>query len=201
MNNYNTLNKIAYQTRDYDEELNLIKDFLSYLHNRKDDSSGKQEHKIGYPLTGSPGTGLKLMPHSGTSAMVRQIQKAEHDLTSQLSKPHGKTRFLVFKNQKYTTIETKNIAFFYVRNDSTYIMCFNNTEYPLNKSLDNIYNLVPSDQFFRVNRKYLVNFNAIKEVEHYFLRKLFVKLTIDTPDQLLITKEKTHNFLSWMENR
>jgi len=46
-------------------------------------------------------------------------------------------------------------------------------------------------QFFRINRKYLINFfNGIKEVEHYFQRKLLVKLYMDTPESLLINKEK-----------
>ena len=80
-------------------------------------------------------------------------------------------------------------------------MCFDKQEFALSQSLDQITALVSSKQFFRVNRQYLVNFKAIKEIEHYFLRKLFVKLVIETPDKLLINKEKTPAFLSWMEDR
>lgn len=131
-------------------------------------------------------------------------QKTMPDIESllqRLSPQSGKTSFLVFKNQKYTTIQTDNIAFFYIRNDSTFLMCFDRQEYALSQSLDNIAASVSSKQFFRVNRQYLVNFKAIKEVEHYFLRKLYVKLVIDTPEKLLINKEKSHSFLSWMEER
>jgi hypothetical protein len=38
-------------------------------------------------------------------------------------------------------------------------------------------------------------------VEHYFMRKLYVKLIIETPEKLLINKEKSHTFLTWMEDR
>jgi len=123
------------------------------------------------------------------------------DLLSKLSSPAGKTSFLVFKNQKYTTVHTDNIAFFYIRNDSTSMMCFDKQEYAINQSLDQITNSVSPKQFFRVNRQYLVNFKAIKEVEHYFLRKLYVKLVVETSDKLLINKEKSSTFLSWMEDR
>ena len=123
------------------------------------------------------------------------------NLLTKLSSPAGKESFLVFKNQKYTTVQTENIAFFYIRNDASTIMCFDKQEFALNQSLDQITALVSSKQFFRVNRQYLVNFKAIKEIEHYFLRKLFVKLVIETPDKLLINKEKTPAFLSWMEGR
>ena len=131
-------------------------------------------------------------------------QKTSSDLDALLSRLNpssGKTSFLVFKNQKYTTVQTDNIAFFYIRNDATSIMCFDKQEYALSQSLDQITASVSSKQFFRVNRQYLVNFKAIKEVEHYFLRKLYVKLLIETPDKLLINKEKSHSFLNWMEDR
>nr|WP_276901064.1 LytTR family DNA-binding domain-containing protein [Pedobacter kyonggii] len=123
------------------------------------------------------------------------------NLLTKLSSPAGKESFLVFKNQKYTTVQTENIAFFYIRNDASTIMCFDKQEFALSQSLDQIMAQVSSKQFFRVNRQYLVNFKAIKEIEHYFLRKLFVKLVIETPDKLLINKEKTPAFLSWMEDR
>jgi two-component system response regulator LytT len=123
------------------------------------------------------------------------------ELLSKLNPTAGKTSFLVFKNQKYTTVQTDSIAFFYIRNEGTSIMCFDRQEYTLNQSLDQITAAVSSKQFFRVNRQYLVNFKAIKEVEHYFLRKLYVKLVIETPEKLLINKEKSTAFLAWMEDR
>lgn len=123
------------------------------------------------------------------------------DLFSKLKTSQGKTSFLVYKNQKYTTIKTEDIAYFYIRNESASAVCFDRQEYTLNYSLDQISKAVSSAQFFRINRKYLVSFKAIKEVEHYFQRKLFVRLLTETPDKLLINKEKSNSFLNWMEER
>jgi DNA-binding LytR/AlgR family response regulator len=131
-------------------------------------------------------------------------QKSVPDISEfliQMVRPAEKTSFLVFKQQKYTTVQTAQIAYFYIRNESTSIMCFDGQEFSLSQSLDQISGQVSQKQFFRVNRQYLVNFSAIKEIEHYFLRKLYVKLVIQTPDKLLINKEKSSAFLSWMENR
>ena len=113
----------------------------------------------------------------------------------------GKKGFLVFKNNKYVTIQTENVAFFYIRLESTTIMTFDKQEYPVSLSLDEVHNLLPPSQFFRVNRQYLINYSAVKEVEHYFARKLFVHLIISTPDKLLVGKDKSTMFLSWLENR
>ena len=123
------------------------------------------------------------------------------DLLIQMVQPAEKSSFLVFKHQKYTTVQVAQIAYFYIRNESTSIVCFDGQEFSLNQSLDQVAGVVSQKQFFRVNRQYLVNFSAIKEIEHYFLRKLYVKLLIETPDKLLINKEKSPSFLSWMENR
>lgn len=113
----------------------------------------------------------------------------------------SKSSFLVFKNQKYTTISTENIAYFFIHNEITHLMTFDKQQFQLTQTLGQIAEQVSQKQFFRVNRQYIVNFSAIKEMEHYFQRKILVKLTIETPEQLLINKEKSHSFFSWLEDR
>lgn len=122
-------------------------------------------------------------------------------LLQKISQPQGKTTFLVFKNQKYTTVLTEDIAYFYIHNEITHLVTFSRELFPLSQPLGQIAEQVSDRQFFRVNRQYLVNFKAIKEMEHYFQRKILVKLTIETPEKLLINKEKTHSFFTWLENR
>jgi two-component system response regulator LytT len=113
----------------------------------------------------------------------------------------GKSSFLVFKNNKYQTVQTENIAFFYIKYETPTIMTFDKVEYQVTQSLDELHKLLSPSQFFRLNRQYLVNFSAIREAEHYFSRKLLVKLTIPTEEKLLVGKEKVTSFLSWLENR
>jgi len=113
----------------------------------------------------------------------------------------GKSSFLVFKNNKYQTVQTDTIAFFYIKYETPTIMCFDKTEYQITQSLDEVHKLLAPSQFFRLNRQYLVNFSAVREAEHYFSRKLLVKLTVPTEEKLLVGKEKVTAFLSWLENR
>ncbi|TZF99052.1 response regulator transcription factor (plasmid) [Chryseobacterium panacisoli] len=113
----------------------------------------------------------------------------------------GKSNFLVFKNQKYTTIPTEDIAYFYIHNEITHLVTFGKEQFSLSQPLGQVAEQVSDKQFFRVNRQYLVNFKAIKEMEHYFQRKILVKLTVETHEKLLINKEKTHSFFTWLEDR
>ena len=118
-----------------------------------------------------------------------------------LAKHPIKTSFLVFKQNKYITVPVDNIAFFYVKYESSAILCFDRNEFLINYSLDHVQELLADSQFFRLNRQYLINFLAIKDVEHYFARKLLVNPTIPVADKLLVPKEKVSVFLNWLDNR
>lgn len=189
---------LSLQGHGFGHDMVFVKDHLLYLPGNN--LIGSKEIKMAETLLMN-----SFLPQEIPSVFTYKsaLWDAENTVKEeQPVKPAGtKTSFLVFKNQKYTTVQTENIAFFYIRNEAVSMMCFDQQEYTLNQSLDQITSAVASGQFFRVNRKYLINFKAIKEVEHYFLRKLFVKLLIDTPDKLLIHKEKTNAFLSWMGDR
>ena len=123
------------------------------------------------------------------------------DLVAQLATVMCKQSFLVFKQHKYVTVPVENIAFFYTRYEASTIVCMDRKEYPLDHSLDQIQRSLTGKQFFRVNRQCLVNFNAIKEVEHYFARKLLATLVIPTTEKLIVPREKTRLFLDWLANR
>jgi len=123
------------------------------------------------------------------------------ELISRLTVATGKTSFLVFRNNKYITVRTENIAYFYVKHDSAILVSLDGQEYVLNYSLDHIQNVLTQKQFFRLNRQYLINFQAVKEVEYYFARKLLVNLIVSVADKLLVPREKVSGFLEWLENR
>ncbi|MBC7937803.1 MAG: LytTR family transcriptional regulator [Rhizobacter sp.] len=124
----------------------------------------------------------------------------EYKLTGTTA-PGGKKSFLVFKHNKYISVLTENVAFFCVKNETSIIVCFDKQEYFVNYSLEQIQNLLAQKNFFRLNRQYLVNFNAVKEVEHYFSRKLLVNLVVPAKEKLLVSKEKVSSFLHWLDNR
>lgn len=122
-------------------------------------------------------------------------------LLTKLAAPVAKTSFLVFKDNRYITVPIETIAFFNVKYESSVITCFGKQEYFVNYSLEHIQNLVGEKQFFRLNRQYLINFHAIKEVEHYFARKLLVNPVMPLKDKLIVSREKVTEFLNWLENR
>lgn len=149
------------------------------------------------------------LPGINTSGWINEISNlfqqnhfsSLNDFLTKLITPVGKKSFLVFRNNKYINVQTENIALFYIKYESPVILCFNKQEYFVNYSLEQIQNLLPEKQFYRLNRQYLVNFDAIKEVEHYFARKLLVNPVVPVKDKLIVSKEKVTDFLHWLDNR
>lgn len=126
---------------------------------------------------------------------------SEPEYTPGLLPRTGKKSFLVFNRNKYMTVLTENIAFFYVKFNRTVFTTFDKQEYGVIYSLEQIQQLLPDHQFFRLNRQYLISFAAIKEVELYLARKLLVVPTVPFPQKLLVSKEKARCFLRWLEER
>jgi DNA-binding LytR/AlgR family response regulator len=121
--------------------------------------------------------------------------------TAELSPGAGKKSFLVFKNNKYISINTQDIAYIYMHRGAATIVTYKEQQFSQSRSLDQIQSLLPLKDFFRINRQYLISFDAIKEAEHYFSRKLLVNLTIPSPEKLLVAKEKASAFLQWLDCR
>ncbi|RBL90271.1 LytR/AlgR family response regulator transcription factor [Chitinophaga flava] len=135
------------------------------------------------------------------SFFQQQSQPDWQELVRRLDRNDGKTSFLVFHNNRYITVRTEHIAYIYIKYDSPYIVTFQEQKYTISQTLEQLQSQLSVKQFYRLNRQYLVNFDAIKEVEHYSARKLALHLTTPTPEPLLVGKEKITHFLQWMENR
>jgi len=135
------------------------------------------------------------------STSIGQSQSSLDSMLASLWSPAGKRNFLVFKDNRYVNVPTVRIAFFYINYKSSVITCFDGQEYFVQHSLDRIENLLSEKQFFRLSRQYLINFNAVNEVEHYFARKLLVHSFVPTKHKLLVSREKVRAFLDWLDNR
>lgn len=126
-----------------------------------------------------------------------QLQK----LLAELRPTSHRSNFLVQHRGKYMPVSTNDIAFFCTEYDNVWLTKMNGEKYTTNQTLDDLEKTLDTVQFYRANRQFIVNFDAVKEFEPHFNRKLSVKLNIPTPTPLLISKEKSTQFIRWMEHR
>ena len=107
---------------------------------------------------------------------------------------------LVYYKDKIVPVRVENIVLFYIEKEVLCLMTFDKQHYYLKKSLEEAEQLC-GDDFFRVNRQFLVNRKAIKDASHYVSRKLSVNLSVPFKEVITISKEKAPQFLAWLSEK
>jgi len=128
-----------------------------------------------------------------------KIQRYDSILDALIKRESSKyASILVYHKEKILPVKMDEIALFYIDNEVTYLLTFASQKYVAGKTLEELEQLSGSN-FFRINRQYLVNRKAVIDASRYFLRKLSVNLSIPYKEKILVSKEKTPQFLNWLE--
>lgn len=132
---------------------------------------------------------------------VFEQQQEKQKLTSLLRQvSHSyKTAMLVYQKEKIIPVQVKDIAFFYLDRTIVNITTLNGQRYYLSAKLDELEKVLDPAIFCRANRQFLVNRTAIANAEKFFARKLVIKLTVNTPENIIVSKAKASEFLHWLE--
>lgn len=114
--------------------------------------------------------------------------------------PHRKERFLIKIGEHYKPVPTSNIHCFYIMERCTFLLNNSGKSYPVDYSLDQIEQLVDSKLFFRVNRNFIVNYEAVQDIIAYSSNRLKIILTDWTGmDEILVSRERVADFKKWMD--
>ena len=124
-----------------------------------------------------------------------QLQKASLQLGVSY-----KSTLLVDQGEKILPLSVHEVAYFYLDNSWIKIVTIQNHKFSINSSLEVLERQLDPQSFFRANRQFLINREMILSIERYFSRKLVVKLKMDTPESIIVSKAKANDFLVWMEN-
>ncbi|MEQ1677396.1 MAG: LytTR family DNA-binding domain-containing protein [Chitinophagaceae bacterium] len=111
-----------------------------------------------------------------------------------------KKRFLVKRGTDYVSIRTEEIAYFYAAHKLVCLVDTKKQKFILDQSLSDIEKQLDPSQFYRVNRKYLVQLTAIKKISAYPKSKLQLELEPSINDDVIISQENASAFKEWMGN-
>ncbi len=104
---------------------------------------------------------------------------------------------LVFYKDKILPVKLEDIALFYLHNNITHLVTFAKEQYYINETLEEVESIA-GNNFYRVNRQYLVQKRAIKDVSKYFGRKLLLNLNTSFTEKITVSKIKANHFLAWL---
>lgn len=111
-----------------------------------------------------------------------------------------KSRFTAQIGQHLKLVEVSDIACFYSENKATYIHCYSGRNYPIEVSLEQLEDDLNPEKFYRINRKCILNIDAIKDIVSYTNSRLEIKLDNFDDFQLIVSRERVKDFKIWLNN-
>ena len=110
-----------------------------------------------------------------------------------------KKRFSVKVGQHLKLINIDDIECFYSENKGTYLHTKEGRNYLLDTTLEQLADDLEPTQFFRINRKFFVNINAIKDMVSYTNSRLQIKLGSYNEQDVIVARERVKEFKTWLE--
>lgn len=116
-----------------------------------------------------------------------------------LQEQNYKERFTVKVGEHLKVFETEEIDCFLSQHKTTYLVTKHGRQYPLEKSLEEVDGLLSPKTFFRINRTYIININALKDIISYTNSRLKVVLNQNLEDDLIVSRERVKDFKGWLD--
>lgn len=149
-----------------------------------------------------------LKPYSDTEienafqklAQLKGEQKALNlsAISEYIEKEKQKSKtILIYHKDRILPVQIDKIDIFYIEDEAVMAMVEGGQSYMINYTLDKAQDIC-GDQFFRTSRKHLVNRSFIVHAVQYFNRRLLLKTRTDFSEHLLVSKEKSGEFLRWL---
>ena len=109
-----------------------------------------------------------------------------------------KKRFSVKVGQHLKLINIDEIECFYSENKGTYLHTTDNRNYLIDTSLEQLEDVLEPQTFFRINRKFFVSINAIKDMVSYTNSRLQIKLNSYNEQEVIVARERVKDFKNWL---
>ncbi|WP_339839493.1 LytTR family DNA-binding domain-containing protein, partial [uncultured Flavobacterium sp.] len=109
-----------------------------------------------------------------------------------------KNRFSVKIGQQLKVISIDEVECFFSENKGTYLHTFENRNYLLDTTLEQIEVELDPKEFYRVSRKFIIPLKAINEIQVYSNSRLKVILPSYKEEEVIVSREKVSDFKTWI---
>lgn len=109
-----------------------------------------------------------------------------------------KKRFVIRFGEHIKTLGVDEIAYCFSENKATYARTFEGRTYPMDNNLDTLETMLDPDQFFRINRQYLICLKSIDEMRTYSKARVIVTLKPPVKESPVVSSERSADFKQWL---
>ncbi len=156
---------------------------------------------ITFPDLSSAIDKLKLLKE-GTSALntddpiAVRFKELLTDITSQQK---YKSRFMIKIGEHIRSVTVDKILFFYAEGRNAYITTDQGRRLIIDYKLEDLTSILDPKIFFRANRTFIMNINAIIDVLVYSNSRLKIITEIKPEKEIIVSREKVAAFKTWFD--
>jgi two-component system LytT family response regulator len=118
---------------------------------------------------------------------------------STLKTKEYKTRFMVKLGEHIRSITSDQISLFYADGRDVYLVTTQSRKFIIDYTLEALEDILDPKIFFRLNRTFILNINAIKDVLVYSNSRLKIILLQEFDKEIIVSREKVGEFKEWFD--
>ncbi|MGN6165823.1 MAG: LytR/AlgR family response regulator transcription factor [Flavisolibacter sp.] len=109
-----------------------------------------------------------------------------------------KNRFFVEHGQRFLSIAIEEIAYFFSDGRFVYFATFEKNKYLIQYRMDELGQLLNPEQFYRINRSYIISVKSIDQINPYFGGRFKLKLIPPVTEEILVSRNRATGFKIWL---
>lgn len=110
-----------------------------------------------------------------------------------------KTSLLIRHRERIIPLKLEEVNFVHAEAGIVTLYVQGGMRYHVNHTLEELEGMMDPQLFFKVNRQFIINRKAMEGAEHYFSRRLLVRMDVHAPCDIIVSKARVQAFLAWME--
>lgn len=120
-------------------------------------------------------------------------------IITQMNKKSFKSRFLVRQATMLISVKTGEVAYVYTKDRSHFIKAISGVDYPIDNNLDELEEQLDPDEYFRVNRQFIVRYSSIDKVYAWFDNKIKLQVHPAASQDIIISRLRATEFKKWLD--
>ena len=115
----------------------------------------------------------------------------------QQQEPYQK-RFLIHSGQKIKSVPAEEAAYFYADSKMVFLHTFDDRSFVLDYTIDKLELCLNPEIFFRINRQFIINIKAIREMHAYPKSRVKIEVTPPCKFETIVSIERAARFKQWL---
>lgn len=139
---------------------------------------------------------FKKQSHTKQSTLFKNIAEVYENLNKQY-----KNRFMVKMGDNLVSVKCEEVLHFVAEEGVVILTTKTEKRYAVDYTLDQLENSVSPKDFFRINRKVIVNINSIQKSSSYFNSRLKIVSPALNDDDCIVSRERVNDFKFWLDGK